>query len=92
MGALLVALVEGGVSGVADGVGGEVRLVIKGEVEGIVVNSLLLVLVVELEVVVEGVVGFVDRIRGLVEGKSVKMLYGAGGVGGSEAEPHEESG
>ncbi|KAJ8420139.1 hypothetical protein Cgig2_033913 [Carnegiea gigantea] len=71
---LLVALVEGGVGGVADGSGG----VIKGEIKGIVVNSHVLVPVLELEIVVEGVV------RGLG--------LGLGGAGGAEAEPKEEGG
>uniref|UniRef100_A0A7C8ZK09 Uncharacterized protein n=1 Tax=Opuntia streptacantha TaxID=393608 RepID=A0A7C8ZK09_OPUST len=74
MGALMVALVEGRVSGVPDEVMAEVGLVIKGEVEGIVVNSLVGDSVFELEVVVEGAVGPGGGIGRFLEGKCVKFL------------------
>lgn len=63
--------------------------VIKGEIEGIVENSLVLVWVVELEIEVDG--GVVLGIRGFVEGRNVKVLDGANWVCCTETEPHKES-
>lgn len=71
-------LVEGVKTGISNE-GVDIGLVIKGDVEGIVVNSLVEVPVLELEIVVDGVVGM-GGISGFVEGKSVKLLNGARGA------------
>lgn len=72
MGTLLMPLVEGGKVGISNG-GAKIRLVIESEIKGIVVNSLILVLVVELEIV-GNVVGGLGGICGFVEGKSVQVF------------------
>lgn len=54
--------------------------VIKGDAEGIVVNTLVFVLVVELQIEIDGGVGGPDIIS-IVEGRNVKVLDGACWVG-----------
>ena len=75
-------LADGGVLGY----GGAV---VEGEVNGVVVDALVFVLVVELEVEIQGAVSSVE---GFVQRRRVEFLDRAGGLGGTEAEPHEEGG
>eukprot|EP00268_Persea_americana_P014302 TRINITY_DN16333_c0_g1_i1.p3 TRINITY_DN16333_c0_g1~~TRINITY_DN16333_c0_g1_i1.p3 ORF type:complete len:150 (-),score=19.28 TRINITY_DN16333_c0_g1_i1:581-1030(-) len=77
VGSLLVALIEGWDGGVAD-LGVVEGIVVKGEIEGIVVNSLVLVGVLELEVEEDGGVrgGYLGGeigIGGFVEGWDVEF-------------------
>lgn len=89
VGALLVALVEprhGVVGGGDGGVG-----VVEGEGDVGVAHAFVLHAVGEFEVEGDGVVAGGGG-GGGVEGGEVEALDGAGGLGGAEAEPHEEGG
>lgn len=72
------------------GGGGPVRAVIKGKVEVIVVNSLIVVGILEHEIQGDG--GIRGVIRGFVEGRDVNFFDGAYWHGGSEAQPQEQGG
>lgn len=61
--------------------------IVKGEVDGVVVDALVLVPIIELQVEIQAAISGVE---GSVERRGVKVLDRAGGVGGAEAEPHEE--
>ena len=61
--------------------------IVKGEVDGVVVDALVLVPIIELQVEIQAAISGVE---GSVERRGVKVLDWAGGVGGAEAEPHEE--
>lgn len=92
MGSLTVALIERGKivisKGATEAVDFGISFVIKGEVEGIVVNSLVEVHVSELKIIVDSVI--VDGCTSssiFGEGKNVKLFNGASGFVDVEEKP-----
>lgn len=93
VGALLVPLVELPHRVVGDGDGGAGVVVEEADADVGVVHAFVFHAVGQLQIEVYGVVapGGGGAVAG-VEGGDVELLDGAGGLGGAEAQPHEESG